>query len=273
MKKIGVSLIEHIGPELGVLCHHHRLLRNEVFRQLQAVDLGRVPHEVAQDKREAGEEKIGLRDRSPTSVQVRLEGVGVEASVRRLPRRAPLIAELLLGDAGLRARESIEDDVTRARADRHRIHLRHRASDACRKRLGGERQQVDVLGVPVALHLAVALRPTAALRRRARVVLLARSVVLGLTLEVGALRLELLDRGEVRTASGGLGVHPPRVEERRVRNRQRLFGLPVLVEQLVHLSQRSYRVPLLVRLPSAEHVDDILRRDRLKDVQELRAPE
>eukprot|EP00964_Phaeocystis_antarctica_P063036 scaffold37804_cov67-Phaeocystis_antarctica.AAC.5 len=100
--------------------------------------------------------------------------------------------------------------------------------------------------MPVALRLAVALCPPSPLRRGSRVVLLPHAIRLRLGLEAGALGLERLDRSLV------LAAHSfPRVEERRVGHRQRLLGLPLVVEQPVHLPQRAGRVPLRVGLPAA----------------------
>lgn len=151
----------------------------------------------------------------------------------------------------------------RHRVDRRRVELGRSAADRRGHRLVRERQQPHVLAVPVALDLSHAHTEAAPLRRRARV-----SLQLGAAHLVG-LRHHLLDEALVRRLLDARGVllavlggrRAPRREEAGRERRQLLERLPTVVKECIDLNEAADGVPLLVRLPAAEHVDHVACRD------------
>ena len=141
---------------------------------------------------EAGHRVDGIRSchAGTAACEVLLERVGVETALCRLVARAPLVAAQLVGDAGLGARQRIEDHVARqgrdlrkvaARAGRTGMMRERGGMDERRRRVGmdarlprvefgrgaadrgsegvrAEGQSADILLVPVPLRL----RPTTA---------------------------------------------------------------------------------------------------------------
>mmetsp|Transcript_24449 Transcript_24449/g.78922 ORF Transcript_24449/g.78922 Transcript_24449/m.78922 type:complete len:232 (-) Transcript_24449:468-1163(-) len=90
--------------------------------------------------------------------EVLLERVGVETALCRLVARAPLVAAQLVGDAGLGARQRIEDHVARQGRDLPRVEFGRGAADRGSEGVRAEGQSADILLVPVPLRL----RPTTA---------------------------------------------------------------------------------------------------------------
>ena len=136
----------------------------------------------------------------------------------------------------LRLREGIEHDVDGERVYREGVQLTRGAAHRFGHRRRAERQKAYVLSEPVALHETTAQAEAAALWCRTWVLLIGIATVLRRHRAFARDRLESAARD----------------------GRQFLPRLARVVEELVDLSKCADRLPVLVRLPAAENIYDVL---------------
>mmetsp|Transcript_24448 Transcript_24448/g.78918 ORF Transcript_24448/g.78918 Transcript_24448/m.78918 type:complete len:293 (-) Transcript_24448:209-1087(-) len=205
--------------------------------------------------------------------EVLLERVGVETALCRLVARAPLVAAQLVGDAGLGARQRIEDHVARQGRDLPRVEFGRGAADRGSEGVRAEGQSADILLVPVPLRLRLPLAEPTPLRRPGRPRLGAGLLDVGR----GELRVIFWPAGQLGGAS--LAAEPRRLAREgllparpRVAQRRAVHDVALRVEEGVHCGEFPYAVPLLHPLPSTENVDDINGRHFGSGCEEVGSP-